>query len=287
MKWTLCFATVCLLLTGCQGAADDVEVQTLELEDSQYTLEQVLERHQEALGGEAALAKVQTVVKTGSITAPDFTDAPVVTIIRNGSGYLRQIERPSQDVFLAWDGSRAWQHGARTDTDTVTIQGEKESLLYSVLADVSGPLLTAGEKGYKIEQLGTTGDEKEVVEVTIAGLGNRLYFLDGETFLLSQVVEYRDPPRTGDPEMMVVTRYARYRDVDGVTVPFFETTKIGDLGFEQSLTWDTIEINAEVDESRFLVPGERPAAGEEEASDENEVSEEGVAAASEEDAATP
>jgi hypothetical protein len=261
MKWSSWLATVFLFLAGCQGAADDVEVQELKLDDSQYSLEQVLERHREALGGAEALANVKTVVKTGSITAPDFTNAPVVTIIRNGSGYLRQIERPSQNVYLAWDGSQAWQQGARTDTSDVIVQGKKESLLYSVLADVSGPLLTAGEKGYEIEQLGTTGDDKEVVQVTIPGLGPRLYFLDGETFLLSQVVEYRDPPRTGDPEMMVVTRYTRYREVDGVTLPYFETTKIGDLGFEQSLTWDTIEINTEVDESRFLVPGEKPAPG--------------------------
>lgn len=255
MRHGLLWVLPILLLTACDAQSGDVASETLQLDDSQYTLEQVLERHRTALGGEA-LAALETVTKRGSITAPDYADAPVTTMIRDDAGYLRRIERPAGDIVLAWDGTTAWQRGARTDRTGVITLDREQSLLYAVLADIEGPLLSAAEEGWKVEHLGATAEGEEVVQVTVPELGPRLYFLDPETFLLTQVVDYRDAPRPDEPEMMVVTRYARYRAVDGVQMPFFETTKIGDLGFEQSITWDSITTGEELGAELFAVPAE-------------------------------
>lgn len=244
------------MLTACQApASKELAVEeTPQYGASQYTTQELLARHIDALGGADKLSAVATVLKRGTINTPDFTGAPVVTAIRNRAAYVRRIEGPGNETILAWDGQTAWQKGAIVGSSEVIVLDAKQALLYSVVADIAGPLVDAASKGYQLELLGTDEEGLEVLQMVIPELGKRLYFLDPKTFLVSRVVEYRDPPDSGEPGMKVITRYSRFRSVDGAQFAFFENTKVPDLGFEQSITWDTIEVNVELDDSMFAVP---------------------------------
>ncbi|MDY7094116.1 MAG: hypothetical protein SX243_14195 [Acidobacteriota bacterium] len=259
-NWMSWIVLTFLLLGSCGAKSDDMVVESLELTPSEYTLDELLDRHVEAMGGAEALGSVENLVKMGTMSTPEFDNAPVTTVIDDGKGYLRHVQRPNGDIYLAWDGSVAWQKAALMDDEGgesptgVTELDETSRTLYSVLSQVSGPLVEGRTRGYKMGMEGTTSSGEEVITLSIPGLEDRNYFLDGETFLVVKVVEMRPPLDEGGGELRVVTRYARYQDVSGIQVPMFETTAIQELDFSQSITWDTIEANQDLSEFDFSKP---------------------------------
>ena len=256
MKWRIWTVTSLLLgvaFLGC-GSPGEVEVEAPKLTPSQYSAEELVQRYVDALGGAEALAGVQTVLKRGSMTTDDFSDAPILNAIANDTGYLRRIESPSGVISLAWDGDVAWQQGAAVGSSEIVRLTERDAMLYRVVSHLAGPLEEAAAKGYTLTADGRDDEGQEVITVDIPGLGERSYYLDGTTFLVNQVAELRPSMEAGEPPMRVVTQYARYREVEGVKFAFFETTRIPDLGFKQTITWDSIEVNADLGQFDFSPP---------------------------------
>jgi hypothetical protein len=58
-----------------------------------------------------------------------------------------------------------------------------------------------------------------------------------------------------------VRREASHRDVDGLKFPFEVDTDSPGMGFIQKLTIARIELNPQIDDSRFAKPAALPASG--------------------------
>ncbi len=213
-------------------------------------LAEVLSKHLAAMGGPEALAALRSVRKTGAMKTSDFANAPVTTEIRAGERYRRRVEQPGREILIGYDGRQAWQKGAVPDAPAPGPLSASETTVYRGLSDLSGALVDTAAKGHTVELLGKTENGYKVL-VKLFGEVERAYYVDASTFLVNRVTEKRQfPGRTVE----VVTRFSFYRAVDGVQWAFAESTRIEEIDFDQSLTWNTIETNVDLPDELFVMP---------------------------------
>jgi hypothetical protein len=122
------------------------------------------------------------------------------------------------------------------------------------LADIEGPLVDADAKGYNIELVAKEKlDDQEVYHLRVT-TGERSvgdYYLDAGSFLLARS---RTTPFFGNRLYEAWATHEDYREVEGLMWAHLEITRLPELEFLQSFAWESIEINPEVDDSRFVMP---------------------------------
>jgi len=222
------------------------------IEESDVTVEELLARHVQALGGEEALARIESVRKTGTFTGPDFADVPIVTAIRTPDGYLRKVEAgPGETSILGFDGETAWELAPTVGVEEPTPLPEREVVAFRRDTDLAGPLVDPEEKGHQVELLGKTKNGYKL-EVTFDGGDERHYLLHPETFLISRYLETRI--LRGQLTTEAEGRYLDYREVGGVKWAFFESLAMPAVDFRQSITWEEIEVGVELEDALFAMP---------------------------------
>jgi hypothetical protein len=117
-------------------------------------------------------------------------------------------------------------------------------------SDIDGPLIGWKEDGHTVELAGTemVGEvEAYRLEVTLSSGSTSTYYLDSSSYLVIRV--QADRGLTG----ATTTDMSDYRDVSGLMMPFAvsSTSVQGD----QSVVWQTIEVDVELDESSFKMSG--------------------------------
>ena len=215
------------------------------------TLDEVLERHFEAIGGVAAWEALQSTRSTGRLDLMGGAATGEITSTAARPSYLRaDITLNGMNVVQAYDGETGWMinpfagqtTAAPADAATVAAMAEQ--------ADLDGPLVGWREDGHSIELAGTedvNGAEAYRLEVTLASGEASTYFIDTSTHMVIRVQAEREV--TGP----TTTDLSDYRDVSGLMMPFAvsSTSQQGN----QSVAWDTIEVNVDVDPSQFSMPG--------------------------------
>ena len=105
---TLVLFVLAFALVACGNPTKEPELST-ETEPADISLDELIEKHTEALGGAELLASLEIVHKEGTVTTPDFTDQPIITTIQDDKGYLRKIETDGQNIQFGYDGEMAWE----------------------------------------------------------------------------------------------------------------------------------------------------------------------------------
>jgi hypothetical protein len=128
-------------------------------------------------------------------------------------------------------------------------------------ADVDfSPLVDSAAKGYSVELVGRDrlpgGDTWKLVVRGKDGPPRTMY-LDSRTHLVVQTLDRRT---VDGREAEFVTEIGDYRSVEGLVFP--HRIEVGPKGSpdRQRLVIRRIEINPPLDDSRFAMPGRRPAA---------------------------
>jgi hypothetical protein len=208
------------------------------------TPEQVLAKFYDAIGGEAAAAKVTTAVLRGTATNRAGVATPGV-VTEKAPGRVKVALEGKPATTRVFDGSKAWTgNGDRVrDLDGVEV--------LNVSRDASpwlGALLKTSSfsrlQGGRYERF----DGKEVI--TLSGsispdVMESLSFDRTSGLLVRRVARLR----TAMGRLQVQFDYADYRAVDGVKVPF--EVRIAD--WEQQTVWKftDVKLNAKVDDASF------------------------------------
>jgi hypothetical protein len=214
------------------------------------SVDQLLDKHIEALGGKAAIEKVKTEVRKGTYTAHLLPESPIEIYQAAPNKYFSTIRTPKGVLTQGFNGTAGW---AGTDKEAHEVSGARlaawKSLdnfnqklnlkaRYSRMA-VAGKEKIAGRDAYVIRARTVEG-----------GRAERLYF-DAETGLLMRWVVFIDTMIGPYPE---ATDYEDYKDVDGVKVPFI-IRKNQLEGFEAStLKLTEVKHNVPVDDAKFNLP---------------------------------
>lgn len=215
------------------------------------TLDEVLERHYEAIGGVAAWEALQSTRSVGTLNLMGGQATGEITSTAARPALLRaDIHLQGMHVVQGYDGEVGWMinpfagqtTAAPADAATVAAMAEQ--------ADLDGPLVGWREDGHSIELMGTeavNGADAYRLEVTLASGETSTYFLDASTYLVTRVQANRQVTGPTTTDLM------DYRAVAGLMMPFAvsSTSQQGN----QSVAWDTIEVNIDIDASRFSMPG--------------------------------
>ncbi len=214
------------------------------------TLDQVLDKYVEAVGGKAALEKITSRQVKGvfdiaamgaSGTFTSWAKAPnkaATTIDVPGFGVIQQ----------GFDGTVAWENnpmiGMRDLSGTELATRKRESTFHQELK--------MKELYDKIEVKGKQKiGEKDayVLEATPAeGKVEKLYF-DVQSGLLVRMDAERESPQGS---ALVETSFDNYKEVDGVKVPFALKQVMPQFTIE--LKFDEVKHNVEIEDTKFAKP---------------------------------
>lgn len=236
------------------------------------TAEEIISRHTAALGGRAALEKVQDRVETWSLNLQAFGTASKGTLTLKAKRPDKLTQEVEIDysgqaitVLHGYDGKSAWEENQGL---TTPIEGEELIELRNYALRMNGwELLWAREAEAAVALKGREdldGKSVFVLEVTPKEGRKVTYFLDAETYLIRKIAW--STVQQG-MEIDFDLRVTSYHQVDGVRVPDKKKIEnfITDLGVEMSyeMTLEEVEFNTGLEDTDFSNPfGDSPDGGE-------------------------
>jgi outer membrane lipoprotein-sorting protein len=214
------------------------------------TLEEILEKNTEALGGRAALENIRSLVKEGKLKVTSARPDGLVV-----EGTARAAYRAPDKAFMtatvgtrtqmmATDGKVYWESDTSTPGGPQVVTGARaEQRLEDARID-NTYFANYGKLGIKMELLGTekVGDREAFVIKKTRVYGQQTKaFIDKETGLILK-------EETSESQMWP----SDWRKVDGVLVPF--RLKLVYSTETVELMFNEVTINADVPDSMFELP---------------------------------
>jgi photosynthetic reaction center cytochrome c subunit len=212
------------------------------------TVEQILERYVQAVGGREAIEKVTSRVLKGSRVGADGVLVPEEVYSKAPNKLLIITSYPKQVFRTGYSGSQGWAKSNETTRDLPAevlgqIRREAEFYKETRLKDLYSKLTVAGRA--------MVGErEAYVVDATPAdgGSSEKLYF-DVQTGLL--VRKYSEA-KTVLGQFPTQTDYEDYRVVDGVKLPFTIRWSIPGRSWGRKIT--EVKQNVPLDDAQFNMP---------------------------------
>jgi hypothetical protein len=212
------------------------------------TSDQILAKYTEALGGQAAVDKMKTLVMKGTVTAVNGGPLPYEVEATPDKFHI-SVTAPQGAIERGFDGKAGWQKSP---------QGVSE-LGNPVLDDLKSLLLIFRNIKLKEQftQLRFNGRDK-IGERNVLIIGGRTVdnhrerlFFDAETGLLLRRISYMETPVGVIPSQV---DFEDYRDVDGVKIPFTVKVSSVEPGLVSTRSYTEVKLNSAVDDSKFKMP---------------------------------
>ncbi|MBK8611538.1 MAG: hypothetical protein IPL84_16765 [Chitinophagaceae bacterium] len=208
------------------------------------TVDEVINKHIDALGGKENLNKVQNMVMEGSLSYQG-TDVAMSFTQVDKKLYRQDIDANGMHGFNMITDTDGWSYMpffGMSAPEPVSADEVKEN--QSDL-DISGPLVDYVAKGHKAELMPketVNGNECHKIKMVLAS-GKTMYFLvDVSSFLISRTIDMRKVNgQTTDTQ----TDYSDYKDVEGVKMAHSITGQYGTTYISG------IKINQTIPESAF------------------------------------
>jgi hypothetical protein len=223
------------------------------------TAEELVAKNIQAKGGLEKLKAIQSVRMSGTQDNDGFKAA--VTQENKRPDLVREtFALQGMTSIQAYDGASGWQvrpFGGRKDPE---LMGEEDLRSLLLDADFDGPLVDYKEKGNKVESLGhdiVDGDDAYKLKVTLKNGDIIYYYLDPDTFL--EIRKEQQLFLRGSVQEFVVN-LGSYKPVNGVMFPFWSAS--GPKGADPlpNLTFEKIEVNVPLEDTKFAVPATLKAA---------------------------
>src|SRR5215469_425794 len=214
------------------------------------TVDEILAKYADALGGAAAIQKVTTFDKKGTFEMPASNmKAPAEMWRKAPDKQLLIVHLPNGAAFAGgYNGSIGWQQEPGHAAEAVS--GDDLVRTKEAASFIAG--LNLKEEFARVQVAGTDkiGDREAYRVVAFrSGSGQVRFYFDTQTGLLLRVSRRIDSPLGGLPED---TDYSDYREVSGIKLPF-TVTEVRVEG-PAIFKWEQIQANTAVDDARFDKP---------------------------------
>jgi len=231
---------------------------TAAAKDVPLTVDQIVEKHTQAMGGIDKLKAIQSATVTGKASLMGGQmEAPIVMKIKRPASMRMEMTVQGKSFIQAFDGTTSWMinpfmgsSDPQKSNDEDTQQAKDDSDF------IEGPLVDYKAKGNAVELIGKEdleGTPAYKLKVTKKGGSIEYQFLDAQTFLpmrssgkrkqMGQEAEFESNP-------------GNYKPVNGVMMPYSLSQKVNGNAM-LDLTIDKIEVNTPIDDSVFALP-EKP-----------------------------
>jgi hypothetical protein len=228
------------------GAAGEAKVETAPLP----TVDQVLDKYVQGLGGEAAFKKLNTRVMKGAQITFDGTSIPLETYQTAPNKLVTILTTPRQGVMMSgYNGTIAWSKNARGQREL----GGAQLALMKRASDFYGDI----KPKEVFPNLTVTGREKigdhETIVLTskVSDARTEKLYFDTQTGLLLRILAITQTLLAPIPEQ---TDFEDYREVDGIRLPFTIRQSFVDPWVGWTRKFTEIKHNVAVDDAKFNMP---------------------------------
>ncbi|HVN77436.1 MAG TPA: hypothetical protein VMW38_00390 [Terriglobia bacterium] len=232
------------------------------------SVDELLAKHLQAVGGAEKIAALQSLRMTGKITMIPLNDfrkaaglgqeAPVTLMVKRPNQVRMEIDRQGKKVVQAYDGKeKAW--GLQPDAtepdmlfDDEGGMGEMMALLLEDLAEPEGPLVNAKDKWKSVDLEGKEGSAADAafrLKLSPKEGFVRSALLGGKTFLLQQTL------RPGS-DFQLETSYGDYQPFNGVQLARTIESRIDGELFVR-IRIDSVEVPNSLEDAVFQAPAKK------------------------------
>jgi hypothetical protein len=224
------------------------------------TLDELLARHREAVGGVAAWDAWHSLRLTGKMSAEGAeTAAPIVLTSVNGIPGKLRLDFTVQGLpgIVAFDGNSGWMQSPFGER-VVQIMSEEQVASWRRQADFAGPLMHPEEKGVSLELVAAAPGEAYRVRVTGDTGAVRTLVLDAESYL---VVRQEATAEVQGAELALVSSFADFERTGDLLFARSVESRVEGAPAGQRILIEKAELNVDLPPGFFSTPpGARPPA---------------------------
>ena len=211
------------------------------------SVDDVLDKYVQALGGHDAVAQAKTRVMRGTATARDLQQAPITVQEKATGEYRIDTEGRQGTQTRAFDGKRAWMQMPNGVRDVEGVNAQQ----ITRLADLGLPLTAkARYEHLRSARYGSIDGAPTIVLIgsPAANVTEWLHF-DRTTGLLARRNIFT---RTALGQLQEQVDYGDYRDVSGVKLPF--QVRYATWNSVSTQRFTDVTVNAPIDDGQFARP---------------------------------
>jgi hypothetical protein len=193
-------------------------IATRAMAQENLSLDEIIRKYTQALGGREKWQQVQAVKLTGIQTTRGM-DYPLAILQAKPNLCRLEFLNDGKKQITAYDGQAAWESNEAQSPEKRAIRDARTKNFIEMLAIFWDALIDYKTKNYQIKSLGQEKVDSDMaykLEVTFAPDRTEFWFIDVKSFLprkRSSVFTYRDEPA----EQAIY--YFDYKPVEGCMIP--------------------------------------------------------------------
>jgi hypothetical protein len=214
------------------------------------TVDEVIAKHIDAIGGKENWKKVTSVKMEGSMTVQG-TEVALSSIVLHNKGARQNISLMGMTGYTIITPTEGWNYmpfQGQTQAEAVTPEKLKES---QNQIDAQNSLIDYKAKGHSVELLGkedVDGTECFKVKLTHKSGKVETMFLDPKSYY---IIKSKSKETANGQEFELETSFSNYKKLsEGIVVPMSVNIPLGP-GMSAEMTVSKYEINQPVDETIF------------------------------------
>ena len=221
------------------------------------TVDELLAKYVKTIGGMDKIAAIKSMRSTGKFDGGGGFQAVVIQENKRPSSVREDFQIQGFSAINAYDGRQGWKINPFEGKKDAEALGEEE--LKSIIedSDFDGPLINYKEKGNKIEFVDKEdfeGSDVYKLKVTLASGTIKWYYLDADYYV---PIKIETKHITRGTEIESETILGDYKEAGGVFFPFSYQSGAKGSSNKSTITFEKIEINPAIDDSRFVMPGKK------------------------------
>lgn len=226
------------------------------------TLDDVLAKHFEALGGKEKIAAVQSAKMVArQVFGPQ--EVPATIFWKRPDKVRVEFTLQGMTGIQAYDGTTAWMvmpFLGKTEPEEMTGDDLKDIIEQADMID--GPLFDWQAKGHTVEFLGEEaieGTPAWKLKLTRSNGDVSTIWLDKDAYVQ---IKSEGKRKRGDQELDIETSFGDYKEVGGLLFPHSIESKPKGAPQGASITIESLELDATIDDAIFAMPPKAaPATG--------------------------
>ncbi|MGB2988068.1 MAG: hypothetical protein WBE26_19540 [Phycisphaerae bacterium] len=219
--------------------------------DELKTVDEVIAKHIEAMGGRKALDSVKTMRMAGKSIMGGGMEAPLTIEFKRPNKVRVEFTFQGMTGIQAFDGKTGWfimPFMGKTDPEKMS-SDQVEAI--EDQADFEGPLVDYKKKGHQVELIGKEefeGSDAYKLKITKKGGAVEYHYLDAEYFLTTKMKGKRKFQGT---EIEYEIGFGDFKKVGGLMFP--HSIQQGSMG-AGAMVFEKIEVNVKLPDDRFTMP---------------------------------
>lgn len=220
------------------------------------TVDEILSKYYEATGGKTNWDAIKSIKFTGYTSIMDM-DIPYTQYVKRPALWLIEIYIQGKKILQGYDGKKGWIINPMMGSDKPTETDEETTKIFRNNALIGGRLYNIDAMGYIVDFIGKEDlDGKEVYKINVTDKDSAVtnFFIDANSYLILKTIS--KIKRMGN-EIIAENYYSNYKKVNEIMIAFIMEQKLsGGQAQSQTVTIDKAELDLEIDDKIFKMPGE-------------------------------